>query len=51
MDDEQIARLYCMRELKMLAKQYGIATRRVKKIDIVKAFPPGVLAELKSKKI
>jgi len=51
MDDEDVAKLYCMRELKMLAKQYGIATRRVRKIDIVKAFPPGVLAELKSKRL
>ena len=49
MDDEEVARLYCMRELKILAKKYGIATRRVKKIDIVKAFPPEFLAELKSK--
>jgi len=50
MDDEEVARLYCMRELKMLAKKYGIVTRRVKKIDIVKAFPPEFLADLKSKR-
>jgi hypothetical protein len=49
MDDEEVARLYCMRELKILAKKYGIVTRRVKKIDIVKAFPPELLAELKSR--
>ena len=49
MDDEEVARLYCMRELKILARKYGIATRRAKKIDIVKAFPPNFLADLKSK--
>jgi len=49
MDDEEVAKLYCMRELKILAKKYGIVTRRAKKIDIVKAFPPNFLAELKSK--
>lgn len=46
MDIEEIARKYCMRELKPIAKKYGIATRCVKKIDIVKAFPPEALAEL-----
>lgn len=49
MDDEEVAKLYCMRELKILAKKYGIATRRAKKIDIVKAFPMNLLAELKGK--
>lgn len=49
MDDEEVAKLYCMRELKILAKKYGIVTRRAKKIDIVKAFPMNFLAELKSK--
>ena len=46
MDIEEIARKYCMRELKPIAKKYGIGTRRVKKIDIIKAFPPEALAEL-----
>ncbi|MHB8120327.1 MAG: hypothetical protein ACYDHX_16670 [Methanothrix sp.] len=46
MDIEEIARKYCMRELKLIAKKYGIGTRRVKKIDIIKAFPPEALAEL-----
>ena len=35
-----------MRELKPIAKKYGIATRCVKKIDIVKALPPQAIAEL-----
>lgn len=46
MDIEEIARIYSMRELKPIAKKYGIATRCVKKIDIVKALPPQAIAEL-----
>ena len=46
MDIEEIARKYSMRELKPIAKKYGIGTRCVKKIDIIKAFPPEALAEL-----
>ena len=46
MDAEEIARVYSMRELKLVARKYGIGTRRVKKIDIIKAFPPEALAEL-----
>jgi len=46
MDIEEIARDYSMRELKPIAKKYGIATRCVKKIDIVKSFPPEAIAEL-----
>ncbi len=46
MDIEEIARVYSMRELKPIAKKYGIATRCAKKIDIVKAFPPQAIAEL-----
>ncbi len=46
MDIEEIARAYSMRELKPIAKKYGIATRCVKKIDIVKALPPQAIAEL-----
>jgi hypothetical protein len=46
MDIEEIARIYSMRELKPIAKKYGIATRCVKKIDIIKAFPPQAIAEL-----
>ena len=46
MDIEEIARIYSMRELKPIAKKYGIATRCVKKIDIVKSLPPQAIAEL-----
>lgn len=46
MDIEEIARMYSMRELKPVAKKYAISTRCVKKIDILKAFPPEALAEL-----
>jgi len=46
MDIEEIAKKYSMRELKPIAKKYGIAMRCTKKIDIVKAFPPEALAEL-----
>jgi len=46
MDIEEIARIYSMRELKPIAKKYGIGMRCVKKIDIIKAFPPEAIAEL-----
>ncbi|MBN1323945.1 MAG: hypothetical protein JW986_08135 [Methanotrichaceae archaeon] len=46
MDPEELAKKYCMRELKPIAKKYGIGTRCVKKIDIVKQLPPEALAEL-----
>ena len=50
MDIEEIARDYSMRELKPIAKKYGIATRCVKKIDIVKSLPPQAIAELTGEK-
>ncbi len=51
MDAEEIANKYSMNELRPVAKKYWIATRCVKKADIVKALPPEALAELeKSKK-
>jgi len=46
MDIEEIASKYCMRELKPVARKYGIGTSCVKKIDSIKAFPPEALAEL-----
>jgi hypothetical protein len=46
MDIEEIARNYSMRELKPVAQKFGIGTRCVKKIDIIKAFPPEALADL-----
>lgn len=46
MDIEEIAKVYSMRELKPIAKKYGIATRCIKKIDIVRALPPEAIFEL-----
>jgi hypothetical protein len=46
MDIEEIAKAYSMRELKPIAKKYGIATRCVKKIDIFRALPPEAISEL-----
>ena len=50
MDPEEIAKKYSMSELRPIAKKYGIVTRCVKKIDIVKALPPEAVAELEGKK-
>lgn len=50
MDAEEVAKKFSMRELRPIAKKYGIATRCVKKIDIVKAFPPEAIAELAASK-
>jgi hypothetical protein len=50
MDAEEVAKKYSMRELRPIAKKYGIVTRCVKKIDIVKAFPPEAIAELEASK-
>jgi hypothetical protein len=50
MDVEKIAQKLSMNDLRPLAKKYGIPTRCVKKIDIVKALPKVALAELESEK-
>jgi hypothetical protein len=50
MDAEEIAGKYSMNELRPIAKKYGIATRCVKKADIVRALPPEALAELEQSK-
>jgi hypothetical protein len=50
MDAEEIAKKYSMSELRPIAKKYGIATRCVKKADIVKAMPPEAIAELEQSK-
>lgn len=50
MDAEEIAKKHSMNELRPLAKKYGIATRCVKKADIVRALPPEALAELEAGK-
>ncbi len=51
MDMEEIAKNYSMKELKPIAKKYGIPTRCVKKIDIIKALPPEALAELEGHQV
>ncbi len=50
MDPEEIAEKYSMSDLRPIAKKYGITTRCVKKIDVVKALPPEALAEMEGKK-
>ena len=50
MDLEEIAKKYSISDLRPIAKKYGIATRCVKKIDIIKALPPEALAEIEGKK-
>ncbi len=50
MDLEEIAKKYSISDLRPIAKKYGIPTRCVKKIDILKAFPPEALAEIEGKK-
>ncbi len=50
MDLEEIAKKYSISDLRPVAKKYGIATRCVKKIDIIMALPPEALGELEGKK-
>ncbi len=50
MDADEVAQKYSMSELRPIAKKYGIATRCVKKADIVKALPPEAIAELEQSK-
>lgn len=49
MDLEEIAQKYSMKDLRPVAKKYGISTRCAKKIDVIKALPPEGLAELEKK--
>jgi hypothetical protein len=49
MDLEEIAEKYSMKDLRPLAKKYGISLRCAKKMDVLKALPPEGLAELESK--
>ena len=46
MDAEEIAGKYSMKELRPIAKKYGVKTHCVKKIDVVRALPPDALEEL-----
>ena len=48
MDAEEIAGKYSMKDLRPIAKKYGVKTHCVKKIDVVKALPPEALAELEA---
>jgi hypothetical protein len=45
---EEMAKKYSMKDLRPLAKKYGISLRCAKKIDVLKALPPEGLAELES---
>jgi hypothetical protein len=49
MNAEEIAKKYSMNDIRPIAKKYGIPTRCVKKIDIIKSFPKEALAELEKK--
>jgi hypothetical protein len=49
MDLEEIAKKCSMKDLRPLAKKYGISLRCAKKMDVLKALPPEGLAELESK--
>jgi hypothetical protein len=49
MDLETIAEKCSMKDLRPLAKKYGISTRCAKKMDIIKALPPEGLAQLEGK--
>lgn len=48
MDAEEIAGKYSMKDLRPIAKKYGVKTHCAKKIDVVKALPPEALAELET---
>ena len=46
MQDEEKAKKYSMKDLRPIAKKYGVKTHCAKKIDVVRALPPEALAEL-----
>ncbi len=48
MDAEEIAGKCSMKDLRPIAKKYGVKTHCAKKIDVVKALPPEALAELEA---
>lgn len=49
MDIEEIAKKVTLKDLRPIAKEHGIKTSCVKKIDIVKQLPEDVLEELAKK--
>jgi len=46
---EELANKNSMKDLRPLAKKYGISLRCAKKMDVLKALPPEGLAELEGK--
>ena len=46
MQAEEIAEKYSMKDLRPIAKKYGVKTHCTKKIDVVRALPPEAIAEL-----
>ena len=46
---EELANKYSMKDLRPLAKKYGISLRCAKKMDVLKALPSEGLAELEGK--
>ncbi len=50
MDVEEIAKKVTLSDLRPIAKEHGIKTSCVKKIDIVKQLPEEVLEELAARK-
>ena len=49
MDPEEVAKKVTLKDLRPIAKEYGIKTSCVTKIDIVRQSPEDVLEELASK--
>ncbi len=49
MDLEEIAKKVTLKDLRPIAKEHGIRTSCVKKIDIVRQLPEAVLEELVKK--
>ena len=48
MDAEEIAGKYPMKDLRPIAKKYGVKTHCVKKIDLVRALPREALDDLET---
>lgn len=46
MQAEEIAEKYSIKDLRPIAKKYGVKTHCAKKIDVVRALPPEAIAEL-----
>lgn len=51
MDAEETAAKCDIEDLRPLAKKYGIKTRCVRKIDIVKALPAEALAKFQTRQV